>query len=82
MKSIIITGGAGFIGSHVAGTPLYVNHHEKYDVDEVILHRGAAVAAQFAHRLRCFLKPVRKNRSSYARGSACGNRSSHGGSPL
>lgn len=38
----------GFIGSHVAGTPLYVNHHEKYDVDEVILHRGAAVAAQFA----------------------------------
>lgn len=27
---------------------MYGNHHEKYDVDETILHRGAAVAAQFA----------------------------------
>lgn len=27
---------------------MYGNHNEKYDVDETILHRGAAVAAQFA----------------------------------
>ena len=27
---------------------MYSNHHEKYDVVEDILHRGAAVAAQFA----------------------------------
>ena len=27
---------------------MYSNHHEKYDVEEDILHRGAAVAAQFA----------------------------------
>lgn len=27
---------------------IYTNHHEKYDVEETVLHRGAAVAAQFA----------------------------------
>jgi metal-dependent amidase/aminoacylase/carboxypeptidase family protein len=26
----------------------YTNHHEKYDVDESALKRGAAVMAQFA----------------------------------
>ena len=38
----------GFVGSHKKGTEMYSNHHEKYDVDEDMLHRGAAVAAQFA----------------------------------
>lgn len=27
---------------------IYTNHNEKYDVDETVLHRGAAVMAQFA----------------------------------
>ena len=40
----------GFIGSHNPKTgKIYSNHHEKYDVDEDVLKRGAAVYAQFAH---------------------------------
>ena len=39
----------GFVASHNKDWDyMYGNHHEKYDVDETILHRGAAVAAQFA----------------------------------
>ena len=39
----------GFVASHNKDWDFrYGNHHEKYDVDETILHRGAAVAAQFA----------------------------------
>ena len=39
----------GFVASHNKDWGyMYGNHHEKYDVDETILHRGAAVAAQFA----------------------------------
>ncbi len=39
----------GFVASHNKDWPyMYGNHHGKYDVDETILHRGAAVAAQFA----------------------------------
>ncbi len=39
----------GFVGSHNKDWDyMYSNHHEKYDVVEDILHRGAAVAAQFA----------------------------------
>lgn len=39
----------GFVASHNKDWDyMYSNHHEKYDVVEDILHRGAAVAAQFA----------------------------------
>ncbi len=39
----------GFVGSRNPEKGcIYGNHHEKYNVDEDILHRGAAVAAQFA----------------------------------
>ena len=39
----------GFVGSRNPEKGcIYSNHHEKYNVDEVILHRGAAVAAKFA----------------------------------
>lgn len=39
----------GFIGSRSTEKGcVYGNHHEKYDIDEEILHRGSAVAAQFA----------------------------------
>ena len=36
--------------SWAAGTPHhpYINHHEKYDVPEEVLKRGAAMYAQFA----------------------------------
>lgn len=38
-----------FIGSRNREKGItYTNHHEKYDVDESVLHRGAAVMAQFA----------------------------------
>ncbi len=38
-----------FIGSrNVEKGITYTNHHEKYDVDESVLQRGAAVMAQFA----------------------------------
>ena len=36
-----------FIGSRDAAHP-YINHHEKYDVPEEVLKRGAAMYAQFA----------------------------------
>ena len=40
----------GFIGSNNPETgKIYPNHHEKYDIDEEVLKRGAAVYAQFAH---------------------------------
>ncbi len=45
----LVPGVFGFVGS---GNPAkgccYTNHHEKYDVDEDILQRGAGVMAQFA----------------------------------
>ena len=45
----VVPGVFGFIGSRNKEKGLvYVNHHEKYDVDEVILHRAAGVMAQFA----------------------------------
>ncbi len=44
-----VPGVFAFIGSHIPGEPVYANHHEKYDVDEAVLKRGAAVYAQFAH---------------------------------
>ena len=37
----------GFIGTG-SEEYCYTNHHEKYDMDENILHIGAAVMAQFA----------------------------------
>lgn len=40
----------GFLGSRNPEKGyVYTNHHEKYDIDEETLKRGAAVAAQFAH---------------------------------
>ena len=45
-----VPGVFAFIGSHNPETgKIYSNHHEKYDVDEEVLKRGAAVYAQFAH---------------------------------
>ncbi|MBE6865663.1 MAG: amidohydrolase [Oscillospiraceae bacterium] len=45
-----VPGVFAFIGSHNPETgKIYSNHHEKYDVDEDVLKRGAAVYAQFAH---------------------------------
>ncbi|MBR5520495.1 MAG: amidohydrolase [Oscillospiraceae bacterium] len=45
-----VPGVFGFIGSHNPETgKIYSNHHEKYDVDEDVLKRGAAVYAQFAY---------------------------------
>ena len=45
-----VPGVFGFIGSNNPETgKIYPNHHEKYDVDEEVLKRGAAVYAQFAH---------------------------------
>lgn len=45
-----VPGVFGFIGSHNEKTgKIYSNHHEKYDVDEEVLKRGAAVYAQFAY---------------------------------
>lgn len=45
----VVPGVFGFVGS---GNPekgcTYTNHHEKYDIDEDILQRGAGVMAQFA----------------------------------
>ncbi len=39
----------GFVGSRNPEKGcIYSNHHEKFNVDEDILHRGAAVAAKFA----------------------------------
>jgi amidohydrolase len=39
----------GFIGSHSAAqNKIYPNHNDKYDVDESVLHKGAALYAQFA----------------------------------
>ncbi len=42
-----IPGVYGFLGSRDANHP-YINHHEKYDVPEEVLKRGAAMYAQFA----------------------------------
>ena len=45
-----VPGVFGFIGSNNPETgKIYPNHHEKYDIDEEVLKRGAAVYAQFAH---------------------------------
>ncbi len=45
-----VPGVFGFVGSNNPETgKVYPNHHEKYDVDEEVLKRGAAVYAQFAH---------------------------------
>lgn len=45
-----VPGVFGFIGSRNPEKGyVYTNHHEKYDVDESVLKRGAAVYAQFAY---------------------------------
>ncbi len=45
-----VPGVFGFIGSNNPETgKIYPNHHEKYDIDEEVLKRGAAVYAQFAY---------------------------------
>jgi len=45
-----VPGVFAFIGSrNPEKGKVYTNHHEKYDVDEDVLKRGAAVYAQFAH---------------------------------
>lgn len=44
-----VPGVFGFVGSRNKDKGyIYTNHHEKFDIDEDILQRGSAVAAQFA----------------------------------
>ncbi len=45
----VVPGVFGFVGSkNPEKGCIYTNHHEKYDIDEDILQRGAGVMAQFA----------------------------------